>query len=357
MAALSSDQGYSVSGGSANPSVIRPRRIREEQPDLTDAPPKGRRDDQRSREPLASLIGAELIRRKSSTQNAVVAKFDDRLISKVAESSRHSGNIRANKDMIDKLVKPLQPYGRQGDRLVAEVKRWRDAEKVAAKKAKKAEEHALKAEEVRKKAENELASARSEHFRYLREVLPTTLDQGMRDMNASFILANLSLTKEEGVQVAEVVVVIEEPETTIELRATECALEFRLVACKRAPPQSKGDTSGVSAKVTLMFKSVNGTNEQAKKFGFLGDPDGSYSEWSRRVLVLAQVASNLSVWSGGGGWRQSRNKDSSQLVQYGAAKVAWADHPEEGLVVVGEVLPEPVPWIPTVVCSGDLKES
>lgn len=61
--------------------------------------------------------------------------------------------------------------------LVAEVKRWRDAEKVASEKAKKAEERsskadearkkakeqATRAEEARKKAKSEFSSARFEH--------------------------------------------------------------------------------------------------------------------------------------------------------------------------------------------------
>ncbi|GMN44787.1 hypothetical protein TIFTF001_013981 [Ficus carica] len=33
-----------------------------------------------------------------------------------------------------------------------------------------------------------------------------------------------------------------------------------------------------------------------------------------------------------------------------------ADHPKGGSVVVQEVLPEPIPWVPTVVCSRSLNE-
>ncbi|GMN65067.1 hypothetical protein TIFTF001_034129 [Ficus carica] len=50
-------------------------------------------------------------------------------------------------------------------------------------------------------------------------------------------------------------------------------------------------------------------------FGSSSDLNGLYSKWSRRVdmlwvsLVLVQGASTVSVRSGGGGWRQSRDKD------------------------------------------------
>ena len=41
-------------------------------------------------------------------------------------------------------------------RLVADVKKWKDAQKVATEKVKKVEEYALKANEAKKKAKNEL---------------------------------------------------------------------------------------------------------------------------------------------------------------------------------------------------------
>ncbi|GMN70443.1 hypothetical protein TIFTF001_039511 [Ficus carica] len=63
-----------------------------------------RQNDQRSQEPPASVTGAEIIRRKSSVQRVIIAKFGDRLTSEVAESSRRSGHIRASEDMIEKLV-------------------------------------------------------------------------------------------------------------------------------------------------------------------------------------------------------------------------------------------------------------
>lgn len=53
------------------------------------------------------------------------------------------------------------------DGLIANVKKWKDAEQVAVEKAKKAEECVLNAKETKKKAEDELASARLNHSRYL----------------------------------------------------------------------------------------------------------------------------------------------------------------------------------------------
>lgn len=50
------------------------------------------------------MIGAALVRRKSSVQQAVIAKFDDRLTSQVAESLKCSDYIQASKDMIEKLI-------------------------------------------------------------------------------------------------------------------------------------------------------------------------------------------------------------------------------------------------------------
>ena len=43
--------------------------------------------------------------------------------------------------------------------LVADVKKWRDAEKLTIENAKKAKKHATKAKEAKKKTENKLASA------------------------------------------------------------------------------------------------------------------------------------------------------------------------------------------------------
>ncbi|GMN27297.1 hypothetical protein TIFTF001_001595 [Ficus carica] len=72
-------------------------RIQEEPPGSIDPPTKARRDDQRSQEPPESVTWAELIRRKSSVQMAIIAKFNDCLTFEVAESSRCSGHIQASK--------------------------------------------------------------------------------------------------------------------------------------------------------------------------------------------------------------------------------------------------------------------
>lgn len=70
---------------------------------------KARPNDQRSREPPASMIGAEPIMRKSLVQRVIIAKFDDHLTSEVAESSRRSDYIWASKDMIELLVEVPSP--------------------------------------------------------------------------------------------------------------------------------------------------------------------------------------------------------------------------------------------------------
>ncbi|GMN22567.1 hypothetical protein TIFTF001_040288 [Ficus carica] len=129
--------------------------------------------------------------------------------------------------------------------LVSEVKKWREAEKMALKKANKAKEQALKVEEARKKVEVELSSIQYENSRYLQEAFLAALNQ------AHFTLANPSLTRlnwsfmpeisgetqgdgygtvvndgEEGevvggAQLADDVVVIGESETTTDPSVTE----------------------------------------------------------------------------------------------------------------------------------------
>ncbi|GMN49628.1 hypothetical protein TIFTF001_018784 [Ficus carica] len=153
-------QGFgSVSRGLVDPPVARPRRIWEEQLGSTDHPTEARRDDQRFGDPPVSVNGAKSIRRKSSVQRTIVSKFDDCLTSEVAESSRHSNHIRVSKDMIEKLVAVVSLtfsdniaarnhslcMDEKVAGLVTDVKKWKDAEKVAAEKAQKAEEYAQKA--------------------------------------------------------------------------------------------------------------------------------------------------------------------------------------------------------------------
>ncbi|GMN61215.1 hypothetical protein TIFTF001_030305 [Ficus carica] len=94
---------------SATKCAIRPGQIREEQLSSTDPSAKTRRDNQRSPDPPVSMTGTEPIRRKFSARWAVIAKFDNRLTSKVAESSRRSDHIRASEDIIKKLVEIRSP--------------------------------------------------------------------------------------------------------------------------------------------------------------------------------------------------------------------------------------------------------
>ncbi|GMN47793.1 hypothetical protein TIFTF001_016972 [Ficus carica] len=70
-------------------------------------------------------------------------------------------------------------------------------------------------------------------------------------------------------------------------------------------------------------------------------------------LVLAQVASIVSVRSGGGGWRQS----SCQPVWSGVIGAVWANHPVKDLAMVGEVLLGPIYWNPMIICSRFAKGS
>ncbi|GMN60234.1 hypothetical protein TIFTF001_029321 [Ficus carica] len=107
-----------------DPPAAKPGWIRDEQPGSTDPPTRVRRDDQRSRDPLESVTWAEPIKRKCS------------------------GHIRANENMIEKLVEvvSLALSGnaatrshsiRMDDkvaRLVADVKKWKGVEKVATKR-------------------------------------------------------------------------------------------------------------------------------------------------------------------------------------------------------------------------------
>ncbi|GMN67138.1 hypothetical protein TIFTF001_036203 [Ficus carica] len=56
-------------------------------------------------------------------------------------------------------------------------------------------------------------------------------------------------------------------------------------------------------------------------FGYLGNPDRSYSEWYRQVDML-WVTSTVSVRSGGGGCRRSRHKDKYSD-KYQMSGVRW----------------------------------
>lgn len=166
----------SISGGSVDPLAARPGRIREEHPSSTDHSTKARQKNQRSWDPLASVIGAEPVRRKSYVQRAIIAKFDNCLTSEDAKSSRCPDHIRDSEDIIESLLRYFPRslflflffvfnsdyvrtlflvvfltfsdnvaawcYSLHMDdevaRLVTDFKKWKDAEKVAVEKAKKA---------------------------------------------------------------------------------------------------------------------------------------------------------------------------------------------------------------------------
>lgn len=93
----------------SDPFVAWATRSGEKQPPLAEQTVRGSLEDSRPRDPSAAIIGAELVRRKSSVQRAVVTKFNDHLTSDVAESSRRSDHIQASEDQINKLVEVRYP--------------------------------------------------------------------------------------------------------------------------------------------------------------------------------------------------------------------------------------------------------
>ncbi|GMN28212.1 hypothetical protein TIFTF001_044211 [Ficus carica] len=215
-----------VSGVSSDPPAARVGHTREEQPASTEQPVGFRREDVTPRDPLATITGAEPIKRKLLAPKVVVAKFDDRLTSKVAESFRHSNHIRASEDMIVKLVnvllsssflyfvfpislvlalgglprvlgqrrgpKPLQPYGRQSGQagLVVEVKKWLEVEKLASEKVSKPRS---KRSRLRRRERGPKAATDYENSLRFKACLLAKYKEGMKDMKANFILANPTL--------------------------------------------------------------------------------------------------------------------------------------------------------------------
>ncbi|GMN68664.1 hypothetical protein TIFTF001_037722 [Ficus carica] len=89
-------------------------------------------------------------------------------------------------------------------------------------------------------------------------------------------------------------------------------------------------------------------------FGYSSDPDGSYSEWSRRMMGGISTGSCWCGWpvlcqsdqaakaGTKAGARTSRITGSGCQVSSGAG----------GSAVVEKVLPRAVLWIPTVICLG-----
>ncbi|GMN52477.1 hypothetical protein TIFTF001_021615 [Ficus carica] len=189
----------------SDPHKARVNRSRDEWPVTVVPSSWSRREDIYSRDPPASVTGAEPINWKSSTQKAIVAKFDDKLTSEVAESSRRSDPIVAIGDCAQKLIEALclafsgsataRGYANRMETDVAstksEARSARNAEKKstdkvkeigeklkdAEKRASEAEGARKEAEDARRKAENDLAAAHSEHSRYLQVALPAALDE------------------------------------------------------------------------------------------------------------------------------------------------------------------------------------
>ncbi|GMN44763.1 hypothetical protein TIFTF001_013966 [Ficus carica] len=206
-----------VSGVSSDPPAARVGHTREKQPASTEQPVGSRRQDVRPRDPPATVTGAEPIKRKLLAQKVVVAKFDDRLTSEVAKSSQHSNHIRANEDMIDKLVDPLQPYGRQSGRagLVAEVKKWREVEKLASEKVSKPRS---KRTRLRRRERGSKAVTDYENSLRFKARLLTKYKEGMKDMKVGDDDGAVVGEMVGGAQVANDVVVVEEPKTTADLQ-------------------------------------------------------------------------------------------------------------------------------------------
>ena len=70
--------------------------------------------------------------------------------------------------------------------LVADVKKWRHAEKTASKRATKAEEQVTRAEEATRRDKGEVSSLRFEHSRYLQKMLSAALDQAQKQAVADY---------------------------------------------------------------------------------------------------------------------------------------------------------------------------
>ncbi|GMN47899.1 hypothetical protein TIFTF001_017071 [Ficus carica] len=259
-------------GGELSPTTkdgqSRSSRPRDDRLVVATPAPQSHREDPRPRDVPTS--GAELSRQKS-VHKALVSKFGERLTFEVAESSKHSNPVAAFGDCANKLIEALclafsgsaaaRGYAnRMADAVKSaetkaqsarHAKKDAKAAKDAAKEAqKKAEDRAKSAgerarsteerarsteewarnaekdasdaeiarcgmEEALRKAQNDLSSARAEHDRYTKIVLPAVLEEarawavedflqseefnsclvaeyqeGIWDMNAGFTAAN-----------------------------------------------------------------------------------------------------------------------------------------------------------------------
>ncbi|GMN37477.1 hypothetical protein TIFTF001_042644 [Ficus carica] len=88
------------------------------------------------------------------------------------------------------------------------------------------------------------------------------------------------------------------------------AVAFRLVTCKREVLWSKEDTSGVSAKGTLMLKSVMALMSVPYGSGYSGNPDGLCFEWSQRIYMLRANEHRTSI-------RQTAKADAKTGIRIG----------------------------------------
>ncbi|GMN70611.1 hypothetical protein TIFTF001_039650 [Ficus carica] len=189
----------------SDPPEARVSRLRDERPIAIVPSSRSRQEDARHRDHLASTSRAEPIKRKTLAQKELVSKFDDKLTSEVAESSRRSDSIVAIDDCAEQLIEALclsfsgstvvQGYDNRMEELVGSAnseaistrnaeKKVEDKAKAADEKAKDAEKRAAQAEDARKRAkkarkraEDGLATAQLEHSKYLQEALPVALDQ------------------------------------------------------------------------------------------------------------------------------------------------------------------------------------
>ncbi|GMN49677.1 hypothetical protein TIFTF001_018835 [Ficus carica] len=99
---------------------------------------------------------------------AIVSKFDNKLTSEVAKSSRRSDPIVAIGDCAEKLIEALYLAFSGSSTTQGYANRM------------EADVASIKAEDAQRKAENDLAAAQSEHSRYLQVARPTALDEARR---------------------------------------------------------------------------------------------------------------------------------------------------------------------------------
>ncbi|GMN48156.1 hypothetical protein TIFTF001_017326 [Ficus carica] len=123
-----------------------------------------------------------------------------------------------------------------------------------------------------------------------------------------------------------------------------CTIVLRLIACKREAPRSKGDTGLVFAKGTLMLKSAFPSGLGARVILVGRIPSGPSGLTCSRCTDIGPPLDecHLPFLSGDEGTR---------LVWDCVTGAVRANHPDWGSVVVWEMLPGPVLWVPTVICS------